>query len=85
MSLFSRSESYRCGVFFAGRRLNAKPREKIFILPRFNATCPAEEPGLLGDECVGLVSEKSASGPSSKTTRTAVPMILKLERLFFLI
>jgi hypothetical protein len=27
-------ESFRCGVFFAGKELKAKPFEKIFILPK---------------------------------------------------
>ena len=32
--LFLSSESFRCGVFFAGKKYKDKPFEKLFILPK---------------------------------------------------
>merc|ERR1712226_90727 len=38
-------KSFRCGIFFAGKKLGDKPRLKIYILPkRWEATCDAPKP-----------------------------------------
>merc|ERR1711953_1580531 len=52
------SNSYRCGVFFAGDELNDAPRFKIFIIPkRFQMECSkskAENQALAKQECLDL-------------------------------
>ena len=38
--VFSSVSSYRCGIFFAGRGENSRPRQKIYIIPkRFDTVC----------------------------------------------
>ena len=40
LSLFYSVTSYRCGIFFAGRGENSRPRQKIYIIPkRFATVC----------------------------------------------
>ena len=39
-SVFFCVSSYRCGIFFAGRGENSRPRQKIYIIPkRFDTVC----------------------------------------------
>ncbi len=55
MNFSSYSESFRCGVFFAGKP-NEKPRLKIFVVPkRFRADCSAPEPEVYSNRCYSLV------------------------------
>ena len=38
--VISSVSSYRCGIFFAGRGENSRPRQKIYIIPkRFDTVC----------------------------------------------
>ena len=54
-SIFLRSESFRCGVFFSGPK-NKKPRMKIYIIPkRFPTDCSVPDPEEYKKNCTALV------------------------------
>ena len=58
------SNSFRCGVFFAGENLGDKPRETVFIVPkRFEADCSKPDAEKFKKFCFDLVSLESGQEP----------------------
>jgi hypothetical protein len=59
------SASFRCGIFFAGDKLNDKPREVLFIIPkRFPTDCSTVNQEDVKEFCLNLV--RSGFGGSLK-------------------
>ena len=51
------SASFRCGIFFAGDKLNDKPREVLFIIPkRFPMDCATVKQEDVKAFCLNLVT-----------------------------